>query len=306
MEQLQMSIELKKILNTEYGDEYPYKSVFKIEMELQDQFKLSLKSTLTDVLKMVSPIENDVEPTGTNNYFNLCKKEFEQRVANAGDGYQTLISTIKNIEDEYKQNIITNVVDNIHIIPKPVKMWDIKTVGFYCNQQDPNIKISDLLYFLFTNSFEDVMLGPSVKIKQSITALAKGIADSLFHRDLKKERDSNFFQKPDSQNRDSNNPFPDNENSNQKNKLKWLGTPSQFGFFISLLTEKGFIKLNASSEKNAELLLSVFDMDSAQGITSKQSLGKVFQKLKKDECPINPDDSAKFYKFFPHRNELKK
>lgn len=88
------------------------------------------------------------------------------------------------------------------------------------------------------------------------------------------------------------------------NKLKWKGTPAQFAYIITLLQEKGYISgLTASGERNGELLLKLFEFENHN--PTKQSLGKYFQQIKKDEFPINAEDSAKFLKF-PHRNELKR
>ena len=72
-----------------------------------------------------------------------------------------------------------------------------------------------------------------------------------------------------------------------------------------MLANKGYIQLNRSSEKNAEILLDCFEIASEKRKTTKGSLGKSFQELKNDLNVINPDDSAKFLSF-PKRSDLKK
>ncbi|MBL7705295.1 MAG: hypothetical protein JNM21_07060 [Taibaiella sp.] len=60
-------------------------------------------------------------------------------------------------------------------------------------------------------------------------------------------------------------------NGNNIIKLKWLGTPSQFGYIIQELIGKGFIeKPTRSYKKDAEVYLSIFDIDTKQSTLEKE------------------------------------
>ncbi len=54
-------------------------------------------------------------------------------------------------------------------------------------------------------------------------------------------------------------------------KLKWNGTPSQFGFILLELIDKGYIEKPAKGyRKTAEILLSHFDIDTTVGTLEKE------------------------------------
>lgn len=54
-------------------------------------------------------------------------------------------------------------------------------------------------------------------------------------------------------------------------KVKWLGTPSQFGIIINELVIKGYLELPASAhKKNAAIFLSFFDINTTEATLSKE------------------------------------
>jgi hypothetical protein len=56
-----------------------------------------------------------------------------------------------------------------------------------------------------------------------------------------------------------------------KKKLKWMGTPSQFGFIIDLLTEGGYLqKPTGSFAKDAELYFSIFEIETTESTLTKE------------------------------------
>lgn len=59
--------------------------------------------------------------------------------------------------------------------------------------------------------------------------------------------------------------------NNQLKKLKWTGTPSQFGFIIDLLIQGGYIKKPTTSfAKDANIYLSLFDIDTTVATLTKE------------------------------------
>jgi hypothetical protein len=56
-----------------------------------------------------------------------------------------------------------------------------------------------------------------------------------------------------------------------KKKLKWTGTPSQFGFIIDLLTKGGYLqKPTGSFTKDAELYFSIFEIETTESTLTKE------------------------------------
>jgi hypothetical protein len=67
-------------------------------------------------------------------------------------------------------------------------------------------------------------------------------------------------------------------------KLKWLGTPAQFGFIIQELIGKGYLERPTSSfAKDAKIFLSIFDIE-----TTEQTLAK---ELSDKTNSISPDNA---------------
>ena len=74
--------------------------------------------------------------------------------------------------------------------------------------------------------------------------------------------------------KDNNDRYEQNisqtETSPQK-KIKWTGTPSQFGFIIDLLITGGYLKKPSTSfAKDAEYYSTIFDIDTTPGTLAKE------------------------------------
>ena len=78
-------------------------------------------------------------------------------------------------------------------------------------------------------------------------------------------------------------------------KLKWVGTPSQFGFIIDSLIACGFLKRPTSSyKKDAEYYFALFDIDSTIETLAKE--------LSETTNSLNTSNRKKF--IIPSKNEL--
>lgn len=112
------------------------------------------------------------------------------------------------------------------------------------------------------------------KLKESLfKAIAKGTVYAYILPRLKKElsdlnnkKIGDFSNEPNKESDESIKPLSANSNI-----LKWIGSPSQFGFIIDLLIQGGYIeKPRSSFTKDAELYLKLFEIDATQGTLAKE------------------------------------
>ncbi len=83
---------------------------------------------------------------------------------------------------------------------------------------------------------------------------------------------------------------------NTTNKLKWLGTPAQFGFIIQELIGKGYIEKPSNSlRKDTELLLQHFDI-----VAKKATIEK---EISERQNSLSPSNRARFK--IPFKDSLK-
>lgn len=70
-------------------------------------------------------------------------------------------------------------------------------------------------------------------------------------------------------------------------KLKWEGTPSQFGFIIDMLIQGGYLKRPTSSyKKDAEYYSKIFDIDTTKGTLEKELSEKTNSIITKNRKKI--------------------
>jgi hypothetical protein len=83
------------------------------------------------------------------------------------------------------------------------------------------------------------------------------------------------------------------ESSDSDIKLRWLGTPSQFGFIFNELAERGFIEIpkthgKESISKFANICYALFEIDATPGNLAKE--------LNPNKCTLS-NTNRKFFKF---------
>jgi hypothetical protein len=81
-------------------------------------------------------------------------------------------------------------------------------------------------------------------------------------------------------------------------KLKWIGTPAQFGFFIQELIGKGYLaKPTKSYAKDAEVYLSCFEISAKQSTIEKEispaDAQNSLSPTNRSKFKIPPKDSLK-------------
>jgi hypothetical protein len=81
--------------------------------------------------------------------------------------------------------------------------------------------------------------------------------------------------------------------SNKIEKLRWLGTPSQFGFIFNELAERGFIEIpkthgKESISKFANICYALFEIEATPGNLAKE--------LNPNKCTLS-NTNRKFFKF---------
>lgn len=97
---------------------------------------------------------------------------------------------------------------------------------------------------------------------KNIQDLIRGFAMPIFLNKIKTELSSKYL---------TNSMEQEIEVNVGGNKLRWIGTPSQFGFIIQELIGKGYLeKPTSSNAKNAKLFLSIFDIDTTEQTLSKE------------------------------------
>jgi len=95
---------------------------------------------------------------------------------------------------------------------------------------------------------------------------AKGCAQGLYVQFLKEKKME--INNPQFEN--NNEPLPETIQTNNQ-KLKWNGTPSQFGFIIDLLIQGGYLeKPTASFAKDANFYLQIFDIETTNTTLAKE------------------------------------
>lgn len=82
---------------------------------------------------------------------------------------------------------------------------------------------------------------------------------------------------------------------NETQKLKWLGTPSQFGFIIQELIGKGYLdRPTSSNQQDAKIYLSIFNINTTEGTLAKE--------LSENTNSITPENAGKLK--MTHINKL--
>lgn len=83
-------------------------------------------------------------------------------------------------------------------------------------------------------------------------------------------------------------------------KLKWLGTPAQFGHLIIELIGKGYLdKPTISFNKDAEFYLSIFDIKTKNG---KTTIGNMANEINENKNSLSATNVVKFKIF--HKDKL--
>jgi len=181
--------ELRTIYRQEFSNDPHIELIEKLEDELGRLGPFALGNTLNDVMSKGDVLTRSWKTREQTNHYLINKEQFQEKLINSGNELQTIEYTIKDIEDKYSHSTIENIIQdngNFTIISKPVIKWDMETIGFYCNQQNPEITLRDILYFLLVYEYGDKKVVDNFTIKLALRECSKGVADSLHLKDLYK------------------------------------------------------------------------------------------------------------------------
>ncbi len=281
-----IQLELKKIHRSEFAQTDYSELISELNNFLENEYSLDLDSSLTEVMNNGDVILRNPIADIKSTYYTMNVEDFDRKLKMAGDVLQVIESTIQNIENDYKQDTIDEIIDLVDIIQKPVIKWEAHTIGFYCNQQDPDIKLKELLYFLLVPEFGGTKILNRNVIRFTLMSLSRGVADSLLLRDIRLQKislTSNISEHPSISN---NNEQVEKESTDDfmstKTKLKWTGTPAEFGFIISELVTKGYLQEYPNFSATCKVMLTVFDIHSDKGnIVARRTLEDYFGRNRK-------------------------
>jgi len=192
-----ISVELDKIQTEEFGngnfahicdnDDYT-DLITNLEYELAEIGIDSVETTiLTEVMLMGNEWTINPETNEQSNTYNFFKHNIDKLLEVAGDPLQAIEYIIGDLEDKYKHAIIEKGSDGKEKY-KPVIKWDRVTIGFYCNQQRPDITLDHILYYLVVEKYGDKKIVERGLLSCALHELSCGVAYSLILCDLKKRR----------------------------------------------------------------------------------------------------------------------
>lgn len=180
--------------------------------------------------------------------------------------------TKRNFNNGYEKDEAIKMGYSFGLNQTDFKIWDFI---------DPNKNLNPFNYLAISSEslkpFYEVLYGNSLpltienifeKFNRYIIQfklIAKGYSQFLMQNELQK-----MLNELESKYENYTKPHIETNNFNGK-KLKWTGTPAQFGFIINELIGKGYIeKPTGSYNKDAEFYLSIFNIETTPGNLSNE------------------------------------
>lgn len=237
--------------------------------QILNQLGFTLSTRLTDVMRAGNDRTFDSKANIQSNWLNMYMDSFMPELLNAGDPVAFIDDEIEKIETEFTDSIIETIAYKTDVIFKPVTKWSKATVAFYCHQQKPNVELADLLYFIFVFEYGSEKEAGYDLLQDVLHDFSRGTANSMYLQELKNKRKEygEYIVMPEQIHNDISNI---SEIRNLQ-KLKWLGTPAQFGFIMQELIGKGYLERpTASHAKDAAFYLSIFDIETTPGTLAKE------------------------------------
>jgi len=177
-----------------YADLYRVEIMNHVGEVLDQEYGHSLRTKLTEVMSIGNHLTKD-EKGLHSNFLRIYRKRFEELFTNEGIPERAIFTYAKDLENIYLQKTIEK--RNSGNIEIPIYKWDRAVIGFYCNQQDYDAALQDLLYFIVVVEFDDwSWIHPAIESGESdfidsgivgnaLHELSQGVADSLLIRELK-------------------------------------------------------------------------------------------------------------------------
>ncbi len=180
--------------------------------------------------------------------------------------------TVKNFNEGQEKNEALKLGYAFALNQTDFKIWDFI-------DPDKNLNTFHYLGISIENlrPFYSVIYGDSLPLtKENIfekfnkyinrfKILANGYSQFLMQNELQK-----MLNELESNHKNYTKPIIETDNFNGK-KLKWSGTPAQFGFIINELIGKGYLeKPTGSYNKDAEFYLSIFNIETTPGNLSNE------------------------------------
>lgn len=232
------------------------------EFTKSDIFEIQLKEAFNDVKSIVS------------NGFIAYVEQF-------------ILNTKDNSLLEKVYNFLTIKLNELQMVPKRVK-FNPAYPHYKTLYENANHKL--ILYLSGLGNELDAN-GNYKKVKDYFTANDLFDAIVLDLKETKDKIDSLFSLK--SLNAIVETLQENNFNSNQQKRIKWEGTPSQFGFIIDLLITGGYLKKPTSSfVKDADFYATIFDIETTPGTLAKELSEKTnsLNTINRKKIVIPPKD----------------
>lgn len=164
-------------------------------------------------------------------------------------------------------------------------------------QKNYFFKCSDELEQDFYINFEDVPYNPNEFNERKKEAIQRSVK---YIYNIKERIEELCELSPENNKELENREETEIKKEIEKNKpllkrLKWIGTPAQFGFMINELIGKGYIERPTGSfNKDAEFYLSLFDINT--------TVGNLANEVNENKNSLTGTNAAKFT--IPHKDKL--
>jgi hypothetical protein len=264
-EYLREKVELKVIHYAQYLDEYKLKINNDLEFLFESKEKkiAYLANLHSKVIEQLISVQKVIPDSFGNNYPNLAIEFLTFEIEENSDIENTLIDLFftPTIEDILNDWINYDVIDNTKVSCDWFSNFiNYKTKKFNILAEERKYKnrsISD--DFMPPFSWQEYYVrGYSNKVRSKVLENARDYQKSKFLKEKIAEYETDTITN-----------IPPTTGANVK--LKWLGTPSQFGIIINELVMKGYLEFPARAHrKNAEIFLSFFDIDTTHATLSKE------------------------------------
>lgn len=177
-----LSTELKRIENREPADKAYSALIRKFEKYLSGM-GLTITSTLTEVMEKGNHLTVDLVTKKQSNFLNLSDDEFHKDLKKSAKPDEYAAYHVHEIEKRFEE-----LIKGKDGLTKPVIEWDRRAIGYYCLQNHLNLKLEELLHFVFVefefgvnNYFAD-----GFSMGQALHELSLGVAQSLFVSGIKR------------------------------------------------------------------------------------------------------------------------
>lgn len=228
---------------------------------------LSYKTTLTELIEITAIKESIIGHIKRKLEITPFKKETLQTII---DGYKDQFQRPSNTtftSNDLRYNLIAP------------KHWQPEQLAFYAICMGVNATLQSFAHYFFEEIGDHVRLIPAVEQSKwghfiAVTLIVKDIAVGAAMAYIIPELERQLETIDNHQQQPADNEPATSEPAampTDRPKLKWLGTPAQFGFIIQELIGKGYLERpTASYKKDAEIYRSMFEIIGEKSTLEKE------------------------------------